>query len=254
MSRIRGSRGRVRKRSGVGGGGVGWPGPGARACPPLCPLSQPRPPPMFSYPGRGAWRGRRGRCCFSSSFSASSSASLPPGSPAAPPVSATGTGQGGTGGVAPSPCRYLGLVGPGTGKGHTRFPASPGGAQPVRVVVRGTPGTTGGRAGVLCPGCWNGDWVLGAVSRVLGAFPAAGAKGNSRFLLAVDLWKEPGVLPRPGLGLQPAQQLNLVPLALDPHRGTPGTSSPSLPPSLLWCPGSSTPLCEEPLPLSSSVP
>lgn len=50
---------------------------------------------------------------------------------------------------------------------------------------------------VLCAGCW-----------VLTVFPAAGAKGNSRFTLAVDLWRESGALPRPDLGCQPVQSLN----------------------------------------------
>lgn len=73
-----------------------------------------------------------------------------------------------------------------------RFSACPGGAQ-------GSPGTRAGGAGHHWE-CWDlglGCWVLRAVFRLLSAFPAAGAEGNSRFTLAIDLWREPGALPRP---------------------------------------------------------
>lgn len=83
----------------------------------------------------------------------------------------------------------------------------PGGAQR-------RPATRAGGAGHRWE-CWDlglgchcvpgAGWVLGAVFRLLGAFPAAGVERNSRFTLAIDLWREPGALPAP----DPASQCSL---------------------------------------------
>lgn len=134
-----------------------------------------------------------------------------------------------------------------------QFPACPEGAQPGPGRWYGAPlEVLGAGAGVLdgywvlcagyrvlCAGCWvpcPGCW-LGAGCLVRSQQQEPKGTAGSQWLLTFGGSRE----RCPGLTWAASQRSRLTPLALDPHPGTPGTTSPSLPPSQSCAPHQQTP-------------